>query len=140
MTNGYLRGALTNAREWVAWRTHRIYWYVHGKYRKAAARIRKVLCLFAAHGKPVVSMIRYRQLRLDIGECRHCGVYIEIHARITTEVPYDQEIPFEGFKIEFFPNSDPTSAFYKPIDPDRAPVIEMASKGALRKGRGGFNP
>lgn len=102
ISNGYFLAMFTSLRHRILWRSRRAYWYMNGKYHKVAARIRKIRCILGAHGVPLIRTIRYRQLKLDIGTCRHCDAYIEIHGRITTEVPYDQEIPFEGFKIEAF--------------------------------------
>lgn len=133
--NGYF---IAGIKAWIAGRASRSYWYMNGKYHKVAARIRKIRCILGAHGVPLIRTIRYRQLKLDIGTCRHCDAYIEIHGRITTEVPYDREIPFEGFKIEPYPSSDPTSAFYKPIDPQKAPVgagIQGHASQRLRRGQ-----
>lgn len=127
MSNGYLQATVTNARELILWRASRIYWYIWRRHKKFGTYVRKVKCLLGAHGEPLVSTIRYNQLRLNIGTCRHCDAYIEINGRITTEVAYNQEIPFEGFKIERMPSTDPMSAFYKHPTPESATAITLAT-------------
>jgi hypothetical protein len=78
----------------------------------AIERLGLAACYIGLHGKPDVFEARYQQLRLNVCTCRRCGAYIEREEKITTQVDYDREVPFEHFKIEEIRNSDPTSAFY----------------------------
>jgi hypothetical protein len=96
------------------WARYRFYWRLLSMKRCFIERARSAACFFGWHRRDRTFEIFYHQLRLKICECVHCGAYIEKGFKITTQVPYDNEVPFECFKIESFPSADPNSAFYSP--------------------------
>jgi hypothetical protein len=118
MTNGYFASVVRDIRYWVRRRSQTYWRLVVFRKDRILRRAHFIACFIGWHTKKVEFTVRYYQLKLKVRECAHCGIYIENGARIETEVPYNVEVPFEGFKIEKFPSDDSASAFYKP-SPER---------------------